>query len=81
MRWTSFSRSIGSAVGADSLCACRRGSSRRCAGVPAPRVRAPAANLGRAYTVRCPLLNNTTLGGGSLGSRVDEGRSEVRELM
>ena len=40
---------------------------------------------------RCPALasvggvrvsvSNTTLGGGSLGSRVDEGRSEVRELM
>ena len=40
------------------------------------------ALLGRALeTVRCPLLNNTTLGGGSLGSQVDEGRSEVRELM
>ena len=32
-------------------------------------------------TARFGATDNTTLGGGSLGSRVDEGRSEVRELM
>ena len=46
MRWTSSSRSIGPAVGADSLCACRCGSSRRCAGEFAPRGQAPHSGAG-----------------------------------